>query len=68
MLEPSVELSYALKPSRCAYLQLARGTLLLNGLELNAGDAAKIAELQTMHLQATSNAEVLLFDLPLMAT
>ena len=68
VLEPSVELSYALKPLRCAYLQLARGTLLLNGVELNAGDAAKIAELQTMHLQATSNAEVLLFDLPLMAT
>ena len=51
------------KPGRRAWLQLARGTVLLNGLKLNAGDGAAINEENTLDLKAFDRAEILVFDL-----
>jgi len=57
-------LTYTLQPGRSAYIQLARGTLTLNGEVLMAGDAAAIDTQQVIDLVADEDAELLMFDLP----
>jgi quercetin 2,3-dioxygenase len=57
-------LTYTLQPGRSAYIQLARGTLTLNGEVLMAGDAAAIDTQQVIDLTADEDAELLMFDLP----
>ena len=49
---------------RRAYVHVASGTVMLNGLALAAGYGAKIADESGLALAATGDAEVLLFDLP----
>jgi len=53
---------YELQPGRYAWLQVARGSLDLNGQTLNAGDGAAIENEPTLTLRG-KDAEVLLFDL-----
>lgn len=65
IISAGVSLSYEARPQRSLYLQVARGSLRLNDEVLEAGDAAKVDDLQTISLQALEDAEVLLFDLPL---
>jgi quercetin 2,3-dioxygenase len=57
-------LDYALKEHRCAYLQVARGTVEINQQILHAGDAAMFDNSEVIKLTAVSNTEILLFDLP----
>jgi redox-sensitive bicupin YhaK (pirin superfamily) len=45
-------------------VQVISGRLAVNGVELSAGDGAKIAEESALHFMATDEAEILLFDLP----
>lgn len=54
---------HMLAPSRCAYLQVARGEMALNGTTLQAGDGAAINGESEIRLSSDSTAEVLLFDL-----
>jgi hypothetical protein len=54
---------YELKPDRYAWLQVARGTVELNGIKLQAGDGAAAAEEPVLELTGVDDAEVLLFDL-----
>jgi len=49
---------------RRAYVQVARGTVSVNGQELKAGDGAKIAGAGEIALGNGKSGEVLLFDLP----
>jgi hypothetical protein len=49
---------------RNAYVHIARGKLNLNGLALEEGDGAKIADESQLKFAAPEDAEVLLFDLP----
>jgi len=42
---------------------VARGSVELNGVELDGGDGAAVTEEARLELVATSEAEVLLFDL-----
>jgi redox-sensitive bicupin YhaK (pirin superfamily) len=55
---------HVLAAGRRAWVQVARGALLMNGQSLAAGDGAGISEEAALALQATEDAEVLLFDLP----
>ncbi len=57
-------LSYEPKVGRSLYLQVATGSVNLNGAHLQQGDAAVFAEAGALTLEAQSDAEVLLFDLP----
>jgi redox-sensitive bicupin YhaK (pirin superfamily) len=64
-------LEYALDPTRLAYVQVVRGEVQLNGLEigpaLRTGDGAKIADESALHFladAACAECEILLFDLP----
>ncbi len=53
----------ALDPARKAYVQLARGTLSVNGQRLQAGDGALVADERELRLAEGQDAEVLVFDL-----
>jgi quercetin 2,3-dioxygenase len=54
---------HELKPDRHAYVQVARGSVKLNGKELETGDGAAISEEKSLQLTGVKDAEVLLFDL-----
>jgi hypothetical protein len=54
---------HELKPQRHAYVQVARGSVKLNGKKLDVGDGAAISEEEALELTGVENAEVLLFDL-----
>jgi len=54
---------HTLKPERHAYVQVARGSVTLNGKELETGDGAAISGEKAVELVGRKDAEVLLFDL-----
>lgn len=58
------EVHHTLEPERRAWLQVARGTVTLNGQALSAGDGAGIENESRIALAAKDTAELLLFDLP----
>ncbi len=51
------------KPGRHAWIQVARGSVKLNGQELSAGDGAALSGEKNILLTGVRDAEVLLFDL-----
>jgi redox-sensitive bicupin YhaK (pirin superfamily) len=53
----------ALEPGRKGYVHVARGSLVVNGRSLGAGDALK-TDGRTLELEKGQDAEVLVFDLP----
>jgi quercetin 2,3-dioxygenase len=54
---------HVLKPERYAYVQVARGSVTLNGTQLAEGDGAAISAEKAVELTGVDDAEVLLFDL-----
>ena len=54
---------HGLKPERYAYVQVARGSVKLNGQQLAEGDGAAISAEKSVELTGVKDAEVLLFDL-----
>src|SRR5512137_1062519 len=54
---------HELKPERHAFVQVARGSVKLNGKALGEGDGAAISEEKAVELTGVKEAEVLLFDL-----
>lgn len=63
LLESGTAVAHDLAPGRHAWLQVARGSVQLNGLNLKEGDGAAITEESALTIAATEPAEVLLFDL-----
>jgi quercetin 2,3-dioxygenase len=57
-------LEYVLKENRSAYLQVASGSVEIDGKPLSAGDAALFEARELIQIAAINNAEILLFDLP----
>ena len=55
---------HRLAPGRRAYVQVARGEIVVNGEPLCAGDGAALEAEAEVRLSSPSTAEVLLFDLP----
>lgn len=55
--------SFSVKPGRQAWLQVARGVLDVNGLQLKAGDGAAITGEKELRFQANEASEALLFDM-----
>jgi len=54
---------HQLKPERYAYVQVAKGSVKLNGTTLETGDGAEISAEKTLELAGVKDAEVLVFDL-----
>jgi quercetin 2,3-dioxygenase len=57
------QVKHALAPGRHAWVQVARGSVRLNGEVLTAGDGAAITGESELLLQGVEETEVLLFDL-----
>lgn len=55
--------SHTFAPERNGWVQVVHGSLLANGEEFNAGDGGALTGAESLELRATSDAEVLLFDL-----
>jgi len=64
LLQEHEELAYSMPTGRRVYIHLARGKLKLNGLDLEAGDGAKIWGENINILSTAAGSEALLFDLP----
>jgi len=62
-LAPGDELDFQLQSGRHAWLHLAEGKLKLNGRDLESGDAAYVSDTTNLEIEATSNSQILLFDL-----
>lgn len=63
VLQKGDRLSHTLQPQRHAWVQVARGAITLNGLPLDASDGAAISNETEVVIEATKEAEILLFDL-----
>jgi hypothetical protein len=53
----------ALDPARIAYVHLVRGSLSVNGVRLQGGDALRLDQEARLVLEGGADAEVLVFDL-----
>ena len=58
------KLAHALAPGRLGYVHVARGSVTVNGIVLNAGDALQLRDVASIELEGNGDAELLLFDLP----
>lgn len=63
VLQAGESTEYSLAEGRLAWLQVARGSLKVNGEELRAGDGLSATSAGTLRLEGTETAEVLLFDM-----
>ena len=64
ILQEGEQASHALDEGRLAYVHLIRGSLVVNGTPLKAGDALKLTQEAAVTLTQAEDAEVLVFDLP----
>ncbi|MGH9573274.1 MAG: pirin family protein [Candidatus Acidiferrales bacterium] len=62
-LDEGAKATHNLAPERHAWVQVAKGALVVNGKELAAGDGAAISSETVVHVEAAKPSEVLLFDL-----
>ena len=63
VLEPGEQVNQAIQPDRQLWVQVARGTVLVNGEELAQGDAVALVEESILEIIGKELAEVLVFDL-----
>jgi hypothetical protein len=63
LLEPGQAVRHSIRGGRSAWLQLIRGSIALNGQQLQAGDGAAIEQEQKLEITAQDESELLLFDL-----
>jgi hypothetical protein len=62
-LDKESRVSHTVTNGRHAWIHLARGSVRLNGKQLNAGDGAAVSDESQIQLEAIEPSEVLLFDL-----
>ena len=62
-LDAGRKVTHELGTSRHAWLQVLRGEVSLNGLPLQTSDGASASDENMLTIQATGNAEIMLFDL-----
>jgi len=64
VLSQGDQVTHPLRPGRHAWVQQVRGGVTLNGQRLSAGDGAAVSDEAALEIAATSDAEVMVFDLP----
>jgi len=62
-LDSGHSLEHSMDPDRCAWIQLAHGSLVVDDLHVDPGDGVMIQSHEAIHLHASQDAEFLLFDL-----
>lgn len=63
LLDDGDEVRHELADGHRAWVQVARGSVVLNNLRLRPGDGAAVAGRETLKLAGASDAEVLVFDM-----
>lgn len=63
LLSPGQEISHELAQGRYGWLQVAKGSIELNGKKLVQGDGAAVSDEPKLSIKGVEDAEVLLFDL-----
>lgn len=63
LLAPGARVEPPLADGRHAYVHVARGAVRLDGTDLGEGDGAELSGVRALALEATAEAEVLVFDL-----
>lgn len=63
ILKEREAIEHVLKPGRHAWVQMARGGVVLNGHKLEAGDGAALSEEKILRFVCEKDAEILVFDL-----
>ena len=62
-VKPGAKLDVPLAAGRYAWIQVARGTATVNGQALATGDAAALSDETAVHIEGTTQSELLVFDL-----
>jgi redox-sensitive bicupin YhaK (pirin superfamily) len=62
-LDAGTEATHRLESGRHAWVQIARGNVILNGKELKTGDGVAVSNESEVRVKATEASEALLFDL-----
>ena len=63
ILEDSAEVTHTISQNRYAWIQVARGSVLIGDRLLKAGDAISSDQVGDLQLTGKGNAEILVFDL-----
>ena len=63
ILKPGQKISHDMDAKRFAWIQLAKGELMVNGKKLKAGDGLAVASESKLEIEASAASEFLLFDL-----
>jgi redox-sensitive bicupin YhaK (pirin superfamily) len=63
LLGPDDRREFRLRPGRAAWVQIATGSVSLNGTPLAEGDGASVVDEETLTLSGRKQAELLLFDI-----
>ena len=63
LLDKGKALKYVNPKGRHVWIQIAKGSLSVNGTKLGQGDGVRTSDAGALKIAATSNAEFLLFDL-----
>lgn len=64
VLSHGTTVEHIVAPGRRAWIHIANGSVSIQGHALSAGDAVGTDDASTLHLTASGEAEVLVFDLP----
>jgi len=64
VLEANKTLEYDARPGRSLYFQIARGSVQVNGTQLDKGDAIAMDDVTHVEVVSQTDAEIILFDLP----
>ena len=64
LFDAGEEAGLDIAPGRLAYVHLARGKAVVNGIALSAGDALLYADEPRVEIERGDGAEILVFDLP----
>jgi len=62
-LDQNTDLEYSFDGRRRGFLQIVRGSVAVDGQELDAGDAVATQDQDSLCIRATTDAELLLFDM-----
>jgi redox-sensitive bicupin YhaK (pirin superfamily) len=63
ILDKGAAVTHELAAGRCAWMQVARGAVTLNGARLSAGDGAAVQQESALRISAAEPSEILVFDL-----
>jgi redox-sensitive bicupin YhaK (pirin superfamily) len=63
LVDPAREIVHPLGKDRLAWVQVARGSVRLNGQDLVEGDGAAVSREKELRITSTKEGEILLFDL-----